>query len=572
VKEYWRFLRLYVAHHKSDIAAGVGLAFLQSLLSLASPTLTKVMVDYVLVRGGEVYINKMLLFIIAVLIGTTLLYVSYNAILIRGFYRIGLEVKTSLFDRLSALDVSTLSAMPSGFINYRLFGDTEVLQSSLGRLILNLVLNVVMIACFSAYMVYLNLRLAAFVIVVLSLQVFVIRHFRRPLLECANERKSRTELLNARVVEVFGAFHLVRASGAEGREKGRFRGELGRVVRVAVRESLLTITSGAWIGVINGLVTFGVLWFGGLQVIHGQLTLGSLLAFMLVGNMLSTPVAVLTSAALEFQNIRTSARRFFETFDLKTRVESVPGAPNPALSGQIAFERVTFGYAPGLPVLRDVSFEVPPRTIASVVGRSGMGKTTLCFLLARLYDPADGAVRVDGHDLRGLDLEGYRRQVGLVLQNSFLLSGTVRENIALGDARAADDDIVRAAMMANAHEFISRMPKGYDSEVGERGVRLSGGEAQRIALARVFLQDPRLVILDEATSFVDLESEERIQEAIRRLAERSTVVIITHKLATAKLASRILVLDDGTVAEQGSHDELVARGGVYTRLYRQVLA
>lgn len=572
MRNYWRFLRTHAKEYAPDIAAGVLLAAVYTAMSLVTPLLTRTLVDNILTTRSESILTRLVLVMVAVLVVSAVLVLAFNAIVFRNFQRVGFGLKARVFDHLTHLDMADLNEMPVGTMTYRLFGDTDSLQGSLMRMLLTLSLNTLMMVFVTLSMIWLNARLAVVVLIILFAQGAVVASLRGKLQRYATDRKKAGEVMYSRAVEVLGAVPLVRSCGTEAVEADRFQANLARVQRISLRESLLNIGSGAISGIITGMISFSVLWYGGLQVMRGVMTLGGLTAFLMIANMVSAPVTALANVVLDFPDAEVSTRRLFEMLDKQAQVRSQEGAPAPELQGQIEVRNVAFGYPHAPAILRNVTFDVPPRSILSIIGRSGMGKSTICALLARFYDPLAGEILVDGHDLRNLDLTSYRHQVGLVLQNSFLFSGTVRENILLGKPDASNDELFEAARKANAHEFISQLPDGYWTTVGERGTRLSGGEAQRIALARLFLQDPRIVILDEATSFVDLESEACIHEAIKRLAERSTVIIITHRLATAKLASHIAVLDGGTVAEFGTHEELLMREGVYARLYRRVLS
>ena len=320
---------------------------------------------------------------------------------------------------------------------------------------------------------------------------------------------------------------------------------------------------------ITSLGTLIVWLVGGTSVLEGILTLGSFVAFTQYMWRFYGPVESLCRLNHRFQRAASSAERVFEVLDTQPDVADRSSAQiMPPIRGEVEFRDVTFSYEPGKPVLKDLTFKVEPGEMIGLAGHSGAGKSTLINLICRFYDVEDGAVLIDGHDIRDVTLKSLRDQIGVVLQDPFLFNGPIAENIAYGNPNASLDQVVSAAKAANAHEFILKLPDSYDTPVGERGVRLSGGERQRISIARAILRNPRILILDEATSSMDTETEAQIQEALHRLIQGRTTFAIAHRLSTLKHADRLLIVDNGDLAEMGSHNELIALDGIYARLCR----
>ena len=372
------------------------------------------------------------------------------------------------------------------------------------------------------------------------------------------------------LAENIGGIREIKAFTREDHELARFQGHTREINHLGLNDSLLNATLTFLTGLLFSLGETVILLLGGLSVYGGGMTAGKLTAFLMYLRLLYNPVITISRRYDQIQRTLASAVRVFEVLDKEPEIQERPGAAAlPSLDGAVSFEGVTFGYQGAREVLHEVSFHVAPGERVALVGHSGGGKTTISKLIPRFYDPAAGCVRVDGVDLRDVTLRSLRQQIAVVFQEPCLFNASVRDNIAYGKLEAPDEAVVAAARAANAHEFVIDLPEGYDTLIGERGVRLSGGQRQRVALARALLRDPRILILDEATSAVDSETERLIQEAMSCLLQGRTSVVIAHRLSTVLHADQILVIEEGRIVERGRHADLLAAGGVYTRLYEE---
>ena len=478
--------------------------------------------------------------------------------------RVVVQLRRSVYDRLLRLPLESLADMKTGGILSRLSGDIDTTTGLLQMAIVSPGIAVVRLAIAIGILFALNWRLALTALAVLPgimFISFVVARRIRPIYRAM--RKDAAEV-DARVSETFGGIRVVRAFQREVRELADYvvgRHTMLRKELFAHRRELLLW--GSW-GFMMACVNVVIIWYGGYLEISGNATIGEIMAFQWYTFLLLNPVWQIVNSFSELQRSLAATERVFEVLEMP---EDKPDRPAAGLAPReieaLEFDAVSFSYGEGPPVIKDVSIVVPGSWVVALVGRSGSGKTTFTDLVARFYDPTSGQVRLNGTDIRDFQLDSYRQLLAVVQQEVFLFDGTVRENIAYGRPDATEAEVRDAAVRANAEEFILRLANQYDSIIGERGVKLSGGQCQRLSLARAILADPQILILDEATSNLDTESEQLIQASLADLLRGRTTFVIAHRLSTIVKADMILVLDDGQIVEQGAHRELLEKRGLY---------
>jgi ABC-type multidrug transport system fused ATPase/permease subunit len=417
-------------------------------------------------------------------------------------------------------------------------------------------------------LLYLSAKLTVIALGVLSLFGLVLLYAFRTLRPLFRERSKINAEVSGRLTESIAGIRVVKAYRAERREALVFSQGVHRLFRNVAKTMTGFSAVSAFSTLLLGFVGVAIMWVGSHEVLAHRMTLGSFFSFTLYLGMLVGPVIQIVSIGSQITEAFAGLERIREIRDEKPEdAEDARREPLPGIVGHVEFRDVSFEYQEGVPVLHEVSFDAPPGTSTALVGPSGSGKSTMIGLVAAFYRPTSGVILVDGHDLARVRLADYRSHLGVVFQDNFLFDGTILENIAFAHPDASREEVLKAARIARCDDFVREMPDGYDTVVGERGVKLSGGQRQRVAIARAILADPRILILDEATSSVDIGTERRIEEALHRLLAGRTAFIIAHRLSTIRDADLIVVLEHGKVVEQGTHDELMAKQGLYTSLY-----
>jgi subfamily B ATP-binding cassette protein MsbA len=485
--------------------------------------------------------------------------------------RLAMRLRNQIFARLQAQSMSFYDTRKTGQLMAAITTDVPAVQNGFTAAVLDLVSAPVTILGGIGFLFYLNWRLTAFSLICLPATAWLIMTASRRMRRHTARLQAALAEISEVAEETLAGQRAVKAFGNEPYEVSRFEEKSRAVFSSIMRTVRVRAAMGPLLELIGAVAMLIVLWFGGREIVHGSqsLTLGGLTAFVYVLKEIADAWRNLGSISLLASAISAAAGRIFALLDLPVEIEDRPGAkPLERVVGRVAFEHVHFAYRSGIPVLEEIHFTMEPGQVVAVVGKSGAGKTTIAALIPRFYDATAGAVRLDGTDVRDATLASLRRQIGIVPQDPHLFAGTVRENILYGRLDATEAEVIAAAKAANAHGFISELPSGYDTVIGERGVRLSGGQRQRISIARAILRDPRILILDEATSSLDTESEALVQDALQRLVAHRTTLVIAHRLSTIRHADVILVVDQGRIVERGTHDDLIQLGGVYASLYR----
>jgi len=481
---------------------------------------------------------------------------------------VAFDLRNQIFEKLQHLSFSYHDQAQTGRLNTRMTSDVEIVRMFLGRGFINLLSGITLLFGTAALLFSMDWKLALIVVVMIPLIAVVFAWGVRSIFPISWEVQKKLSALNTILQENLAGMRVVKAFARHDYELARYEEQNRDLLEENLRFVRLFTTLFPLIFLIGNLTTVAVVWAGGLEVINLNLTLGELVAFVNYLGFMLMPLFMIGMVAGMLSRAEASAQRIFEVIDAESEVREKDDAIKlPPVRGEVVFDQVSFRYIGGeQEILQKLSFAARPGQTVAILGQTGSGKSTIINLIPRFYDVTGGRVLIDGHDVRDLTLDSLRTQIGIVLQETTLFSGTIRDNIAYGRPDASLEEVIEAAKAAQAHEFVEALPRGYDTEVGERGVGLSGGQKQRVAIARALLVDPRILILDDSTSAVDAETEYHIQRALERLMQGRTSFVIAQRVSTVRNADLILLLEDGQLAEQGTHEELIRTSPLYCEI------
>jgi subfamily B ATP-binding cassette protein MsbA len=494
---------------------------------------------------------------------------SYAQTILMNFIgqRIVADLRAELYRKIQTQSLAFFTRNPTGILMSRITNDVSYVQGAVSEAVTALLKDSFTLICLVFVIFYRDWRLAIIAMFVFPLAVYPIAKFGQKMRQVATRTQVTVGSLMTLLQETISGTRIVKAFSMEEYENKRFAGENERLFRLNLKSVSINAASSPFMEFLGGIGIAAIVFYGGYQVIHGQSTPGTFFSFLTALIMLYEPVKRLTNVNNTIQQGIAGAERVFAIIDLIPEIGNRPGAaPLPRISREIEIRNVDFRYEEA-PVLRNIDLRIRAGEVVAFVGMSGGGKTTLVNLIPRFYDVTEGAITIDGRDIRDVTVESLRGQIAIVTQQTILFNDTVRDNIAYGDIVKTEEEIIAAAKAANAHDFIVRLPMGYDTVIGEQGTKLSGGERQRISIARAILKDAPILILDEATSSLDSEAEIEVQDALENLMKGRTTLVIAHRLSTIRNADRIIVLVNGEIREEGTHETLLACQGEYCRLY-----
>lgn len=564
----YAWLFSFISPYKLKLVLALLFSVIGVLVALVPPYLISLLIDRVFQAKQVSLFVPLVLAALGSYVAGILLGIGSSYLLSWFGLRIMADMRDRVYAHLQALSLDFYDRMNSGRILSRVVDDVGRMQWFLSSGLQSFAVNLLTMIGIGAIIFLMDWKLALFVLIPIPVIAIGIPLYRRRAHAVYHKAWRKWADVDTLLVDTIPGVVVVKSFSQEPREVERLKGHLDQVVSSNMSAVSLNLRFFPVIALATSASAVLMWYIGGLQVMSGTLALGTLVAFTMYMGQFYGPVNALTNLVQPMQQAMTSAERVMEIMDEQPAVTDGPDAVDLKVRGEIRFEGVSFGYEPYLPVVYDLNFSVPAGSTVGVVGPSGAGKTTLTKLIMRFYDPQSGTIYVDGVDLRKVRRSSWRRQVGIVLQDPFLFDGSVAYNISYGLERVDPERIVAAARAAAAHDFVMKLPLAYDSWVGERGSSLSGGERQRISIARAIITDPRVLIMDEATSSVDSITEKKIQSAVNKLVKDRTTIIIAHRLSTVKGADQILVMDHGTVVEKGTHEELMRLNGLYARMYR----
>ena len=562
----------FIAPHWKTLTIGVIVILARSGADLVPPLVQRQLIDGViqgrdLSRLGPLMGALAGIYLVLAVLGIADTYIRHSL----GM-RVIVDFRVRVYAYLQRLSLSFFERMPTGELMSRVTNDVNELESFVTHGSAQLIADVLRLAGTAVILFVLEWRLALLVLVPIPILVTSLLYYNKRIRPIYRMARDRMGDINAVLQDRLSGMRVVQAFAQEERELDLFTDVNERYYAAQIaglRYWSVLFPSLGFVTMMGPILLMGA---GAVMVVQGTLSLGTLVAFLAYAASFYHPISGLTDINNTFQRAIAAGARVFEVLDAEPDIQDAPDAIEPQrITGAVTFEHVSFAYTAGEEVLHDITFHMRPGEMVALVGPSGAGKTSIANLLCRFYDPSKGTVLVDNHDLRTVKLRWLRTQMATVLQDTFLFNTTVRDNLLYAKPDATDEELIAAAKVAYAHDFIMEMPKGYETEIGERGVRLSGGQKQRLALARAILANPRILILDEATSSVDAEAEYLIQQALEEVLKGRSALVIAHRLSTVRRADKIIALEDGHIREVGSHEELTQTGGLYSQLYRRQL-
>jgi len=564
----WKETRALIAARRGRLTLGLLLMLVNRASGLVLPASSKYLIDDVIGRGRVELLQPLALAAGAATVVQAITSFALSQVLGVAAQRAITEMRRRVEEHVARLPIRYFDSTKSGILVSRVMSDAEGIRNLVGTGLVQLVGSIVTASAALAYLFYLNTRLTFVTLSVLAAFGTAMWYAFRTLRPIFRERGKIYAEVTGRLTETIGGIRIVKTYTAEKREELVFTVGAHRIFRNIARTITSISAISAFGHTVIGVIGIVMILVGGRAILDGTMTLGDFITYILFTGLMAAPVMQIASIGTQITEAFAGLDRIHELLETPTEdQEDSTRAPLGTIRGEIAFDNVTFEYNAGVPVLKGVSFRAPAGTTTALVGSSGSGKSTLIALVMTFIRPKNGRILVDGLDLNTVRLRDYREQLGVVLQDNFLFDGTIAENIRYSRTDATLDEVRAVSRIAHADEFIEKFENKYDTVVGERGVKLSGGQRQRVAIARAILADPRILVLDEATSSLDSESEALIQDGLRSLRRGRTTFVIAHRLSTIRSADQILVLEDGEIVERGTHAELLAMGGRYRTLY-----
>ncbi len=559
----------YLIPYRARLVAAFICSGLVAAFSGAYAWLVRPVLDEIFINKNETLLLALPLALFAVSVLKSAFNYGQNYLMNYVGNQVITDIRQELFGKLIRLPISYHDGNTSGRLVARVVNDVTLMANAVAGVLKDLFQQGLTFLAMLGVIFYQNWRLAGLSIIVIPLAVATMVRMGKRLRTLATRGQERMGDMASTLQETLAGIRMVKAYGREEEEVARFQRSNNAFLSTTMKAIQVSSLGSSHMEVIGVVGVAAIIWYGGYLVIAGEMTPGAFFSFLTAMFMAYTPIRKLSGSNNTIQQALSAAERVFDVIDMKSEQERERGALDlPRITRSIEFQEVTFHYdGHGVPAIVDIDLTIRAGEMVALVGSSGSGKTTLVNLLPRFYDPTAGRILIDGVDVQSFTLASLRAQIGIVAQDVVLFDDTVHNNIAFGRQGATDAEIVQASRLAYAHDFVERLPKGYQTVIGEKGVKLSGGERQRLAIARAILRDPPLLILDEATSALDNESERVVQMALGNLMKDRTTMVVAHRLSTVQRANRIVVLDRGTIVEIGTHEELLRRGGVYQRLH-----